>query len=271
MTNDIFEAMRTRRSVRTFDGTPLTSVERSEIEKIIQMSTLAAPFGKDARYRIGISDVDMDGDFKPGTYGIIKGAKTYLTMTVGPSPVDARTAGFAMEEVVLFAWQHGLGTCWLGGTFKASTFLGSTNVPDGEKLRIVVPIGHPADRRRFMDRVTRMIAGSDRRREFGRLFFIDDWQSPLMRNSAFGYSLEAMRLAPSSTNSQPWRALVDGDTVHFYAVRGRFSDIDMGIGICHFALAEQTDNHLGLLFDAQDHPDAPDAKTDYIRSYRREL
>ena len=46
-----------------------------------------------------------------------------------------------------------------------------------------------------------------------------------------------MRLAPSSLNSQPWRAVVDGDTAHFFvAAKARDNYVDMGIGLAHVAL-----------------------------------
>jgi len=55
-----------------------------------------------------------------------------------------------------------------------------------------------------------------------------------------------MRLAPSSVNSQPWRALVVGDTVHFYYTpKSNLSLIDCGIGLCHFYEDERFHGHAG--------------------------
>ena len=54
--------------------------------------------------------------------------------------------------------------------------------------------------------------------------------------------LEALRLAPSATNSQPWYVTHDGDTLHIWREElglikqrtlGRMNKIDMGIGLCH--------------------------------------
>ena len=59
-------------------------------------------------------------------------------------------------------------------------------------------------------------------------------------------ALEAVRLAPSAVNKQPWRAVVCGEKVHFYEKRSRgyvsdngwdLQKIDMGIALCHFELA----------------------------------
>ena len=66
------------------------------------------------------------------------------------------------------------------------------------------------------------------------------------------------RLAPSASNKQPWRLLRVGDCWHFYlqrtagygqgglaglVVHGDLQRVDMGIAMCHFALAA---HQLGL-------------------------
>jgi hypothetical protein len=58
-------------------------------------------------------------------------------------------------------------------------------------------------------------------------------------------SLEMVRLAPSSGNTQPWRVFFDDTTNEFhffkksiskrYELRG-LHDIDIGIALCHFEL-----------------------------------
>ena len=58
--------------------------------------------------------------------------------------------------------------------------------------------------------------------------------------------LEAVRLAPSAVNKQPWRVVVCGDRAHFYEKRSKgyvsadgwdIQKIDMGIALSHFELA----------------------------------
>ena len=54
----------------------------------------------------------------------------------------------------------------------------------------------------------RATLGSAKRKPMDDLFIVND-------ESKFYWPLEMMRLAPSSTNSQPWRAEVDSNTVYF--------------------------------------------------------
>ncbi|MDE5795765.1 MAG: hypothetical protein K2H75_01510, partial [Muribaculaceae bacterium] len=69
--------------------------------------------------------------------------------------------------------------------------------------------------------------------------------------------------------SQPWRALIDNDTVHFYYVsKSRLSVLDTSIGICHFYETEKYYGHTGAFYTLSAPPAAHD-KWKYLVSYRR--
>ena len=85
---------------------------------------------------------------------------------------------------------------------------------------------------------------------FGELFFDGSLDHPLTKDGAGSLfeALEAVRLAPSAVNKQPWRVVVCGRKVHFYEKqsKGYVSDngwdlqkIDLGIALCHFALVSK--------------------------------
>lgn len=97
-----------------------------------------------------------------------------------------------------------------------------------------------------MDRLMRAVASSDKRKPLGELFFVNDFSVSLTEDGPYAMPLDMMRLAPSSANSQPWRALVRGNQVDFYCAKdNNYSMIDMGIGLCHFALAADAQNISG--------------------------
>ena len=113
-----------------------------------------------------------------------------------------------------------------------------------------------------------MVAGSDKRKPFDKLFFYGDLSHKIPDANRFRQGLEMMRLAPSSTNSQPWKALVDNDIVHFYCVpESRWSMLDCGIGLCHFYMAERYYHSDGSFLKVADAPAAPN-KWIYVTSYR---
>lgn len=260
---NIIEAIKTRKSVRTFTGSPLTAEQSGAIRKAIAEAT--EPFG--AQVSIKLAEVDLDGPYKPGTYGVITGASSYLLMGIADNRESQLGAGFLMEQVVLRATEMGLGSCWIAATFKNSDFEAKANFGDERPLRIVIPVGEPAGHKRFLEKATRYLVKSDKRKPFGELFYSGDFEHPLPENSQFAEALEMMRLAPSSTNSQPWRAVVEGDKVHFYyADKSKCSILDCGIGICHFYLTEQYNNTPGTFTHAS-HPRTE--KYHYLTTYTR--
>lgn len=176
--------------------------------------------------------------------------------------------GFSFEQVVLGAWQMGLGTCWIAATFKGTDFERGVVWPRGERLRIVCPVGKPASLS-VKERLMRFAVRSNRRKPFDTLFFKDDFAHPLSPDSAFGEALEMMRLAPSSTNSQPWRALVREDAVLFYyKPKSSLSVLDCGIGLCHFDAAERFRGRAGeFVFEDKFPPPPEDWK--YLVTYHR--
>ena len=93
-------------------------------------------------------------------------------------------------------------------------------------------------------------AGPTSRLDFSALFFDGGFDRPLTEAAA-GELLEplkAVQRAPSAVNRQPWRVVRCGETLHFYlrhnrgyvtAVTGDLQKVDLGIALCHFALAAE--------------------------------
>lgn len=251
---NILDAIKMRRSVRNYSGEPLSTEQSTAINEVIEKAS--NPFG--GKYIIKLTGSDME-EFKPSTYGVIKGARNYLLLGVGEEMRDALSAGFAMEQVVLRATELGLGTCWIAATFKSSDFKGAADFPADTPLKIVSPIGVPSQKGSFLNTLTRTLAGSDKRKPFDKLFFDNDFSTPLTEHSCYYLPLEMMRLAPSSTNSQPWRALIRGNQIDFYITSGSAVNyVNLGISICHFALACNAQNISGAFLTNNMPVEAPD-------------
>lgn len=259
---NIIEAMKERRSVRSFNGEHLTAETIDSLKKAIDESQ--SPFGGSVTIRL--KSFDLKGAYKPSTYGMISGATEFFLLGIKKDKASALTAGFKFEQVVLKAWQMGLGTCWIAATFKGSDFDRGETWPDGEELLIICPVGVAA-KPTIKEKITRLAVGSKNRKPFGTLFFDGDFSTPLREDSHFGEALEMMRLAPSSTNSQPWRALVIGNKVCFYyKPKSEASVLDCGIGMCHFFETERFKNRAGHFFEETNVPSAPDGWI-YLMTY----
>lgn len=260
---NILEAIKTRRSVRSYNGDALSESLKQSLNKAIDDSF--SPFGGNVSIRL--KEFDMRKGYKPSTYGVIKGASDFFLIAMGDDEASALSAGFRFEQVVLRATELGLGTCWIAATFKGSDFERGDSWRAGEELRVISPVGF-ASNQRLIEKITRMTFGSSKRKPFDELFFTDNFQRPMEKNNRFGESLEMMRLAPSSTNSQPWRVLVDGDIVHFYyKPKSKLSVLDCGIGLCHFYVTEAYNGNAGTFHKYENTPAAPE-NWKYLYSYR---
>jgi hypothetical protein len=256
----VTEIIRARSSRRSYDGRPLEPEDRARLAEFIAAPG-AGPFG--GRVHLALVEASAEGRAelkKLGTYGMVKGARTFLAGAIRRGPMDLEDYGFVFERAVLYATALGLGTCWLGASFNLSGFAAAINPADDEILPAVSPVGYAASRRTAVDGVTRFVARSKKRKPWEELFFAGDFATPLSAEAAGPYAepLEMVRLAPSASNRQPWRVVKEAgrDIFHLFisrsAIYSRFTTnvagadlqrIDMGIACCHFEL---TARELGL-------------------------
>ena len=250
---DIIQAIKERRSVRSFNGQPLSETIISRLTGIVDQ--MSSPFSGNVTIRL--KRFNITGDYRPSTYGVIKGACDFFLIAMHNDVMSLLSAGYRFEKVILEAWRLGLGSCWISATFKNTVFDRYESWPNGEKLTAICPIGIPSSQR-LVERLTRTLLKSKTRKPFSELFFISDFEHSLQPTNRYRESLEMMRLSPSSTNSQPWRALVTGNTVHFYYIPlNPLSPLDCGIGLCHFHEAEKFRGHDGIFISTPDAPTSP--------------
>lgn len=188
-----------------------------------------------------------------GTYGLIKGANTFLGISVPDTDLAHVAAGYEFENLILEATALGLGTVWLAATFNREGFASAMGIPKDELFPAISPVGYPAAKRSLTESLMRTAMRSSTRKEWDTLFFLNDFRTPLTKEMAGDYAepLEMVRLAPSDKNTQPWRVLKSGNSFHFYVARKSgisreeeiIKRVDAGIALSHF---HQTALELGL-------------------------
>lgn len=169
---------------------------------------------------------------KVGTYGIIKGSPAYVAVVHrADDTADTLRAGIEGERFVLECTRLGLGTCWLGGTFNRTDVRRALpGLPDGHTVAAVIAVGTPASSPRLLDRLMRKVARSDNRRPLADIIIAGEAPAALTK------ALEALRLAPSAANRQPWRLAFNRDgSIDVYGdPRDSFMTLDTGIALAHF-------------------------------------
>ena len=249
----ITEIITNRTSVRNYKAEEISKELKDKLVNYI--SNVQGPFGEKVYYKmIGKSNTSDVAGEKIGTYGVIKGASYYIVGKVKKGKMDLEQFGYTLEKIILYATSLNLGTCWLGGTFKRSSFESIIDIKDDEILPAVTPIGYIEKKKRLLDSVMRLGAGSNNRKEWSELFFYKSFDNLLEKHESEDWStaLEMLRLAPSASNKQPWRIVKDSNKYHFFlrtspgyssALGYNIQRIDIGIAMCHF---EMTMNELGV-------------------------
>jgi nitroreductase len=256
----IQDIIRNRHSVRTYSLEILDKALKNKLEKYA--SEINGPFTSKLRLELidSLDFAEVAGK-KMGTYGVIKGAKTFIAAATHKEEHSMEQLGYCLEKLMLYAASLGLGTCWMGGTFKRSQFAELVGLKEDEILPVVTPVGYPAEKRAFVESMMRRLAGSDNRKPWSELFFDGSFDKPLTKEAAGQYAdvLEMVRLAPSASNKQPWRILKQGNEYHIFlaetkgyanALGFNMQKIDIGIAMCHFEMTAEEKGMVGHFVDS---------------------
>ena len=238
------ELIRNRRSVRTFDGHHLKSEDGTKLMDYANQTE--NPYGLPVTWRL--LSAKVSGLSSP----VISGTDSWIAGKMKRVPHAEEAFGYTFEKIVLYAEYLGLGTTWIAGTMDRPAFERAMELTSEEVMPCASPLGYPAEKKSFREVMMRKGIRADSRIDFDKLFFSKSFNDPLTPGTS-GYladPLEMVRWAPSAVNKQPWRIIVDGNSVHFYEKRSRgyvnadgwdIQKIDLGIAMCHFefGLSEQ--------------------------------
>lgn len=240
------EAIKIRKSVRNYTSKALSEAHEAKLLQFINdESKLIGPFGNTMRivYRKLANQSNRE---KIGTYGFVKNAPAFLICICKNQEESLLDLGFVFENLILFLESHGIGTCWLGGTFNRKKLELKHEFSEGEFIPIISPLGYGADKPHLFEKLVRKGAKANTRKDFDLLFFNADFKTPIsdLLNREL---LEYVRLAPSASNNQPWRIVLDDNkTAHFFIERTPkygsslgydIQMVDIGISLSHFMIA----------------------------------
>ena len=237
----VIDTIKKRRSVRTFENRPLTEEDREKLTNFFK--ELHNPFGVDVHIHMAEKKLDSNGE-RLGTYGVIKGAGTFLGVSVPHVDHALLAAGYTFENLILYATSMGLGTVWLAATFNRNRFASAMKIGEDEWFPAISPVGYPAAKQSIRESLMRVSLKSSERRPWRELFYQESFTTPLAEAESGDYAicLEMLRLAPSATNQQPWRVLKQGNIYHFYETHSpkassdeaNIKKVDQGIALSHF-------------------------------------
>lgn len=235
------ETIKKRRSVRTYEDKPLSAEDQ---EKLMDYAAhLNNPFGVKVNFHIAEKGLSAKGE-KLGTYGVIKGASSFLGVSVPKVEFGGEAAGYEFENLILYATYLGLGTVWLAATFSRKSFEAAMQIPKNDLFPAISPVGYPADKKSLTESVMRKTLKADHRKPWNTFFYKNNFSTPLSEAESGDYAvpLAMLRLAPSSSNGQPVRVLKEKNIYHFFETHSAklspeevfTKKVDLGIGLAHF-------------------------------------
>ena len=273
---DVKEAVKKRVSTRSFEEKALSKEDKNRLMDI--NNSLTNPFDVNVRVQYISKDSGADG-VQLGTYGTIKGAKDYLAITVKGEPYAMEAAGYQFENLILYATEMGLGTVWLAATFSRKDFEKAMEISSDDLFPCISPIGYPSEKKSLVEKLTRVGLGSKNRKAWDKIFFLNDFEHSLSKDDAGAYeqALEMLRLAPSSTNAQPWAVVKEGNKFHFFCDyknninedMRKIKHLDLGIALSHFHQTAMADGLTGK-FEIEDIKFTTPENMHYVISYEGE-
>lgn len=207
-----------RKSVRKYTGQP---VDDTTIQQILDFCGSAKPLHPEIRVSARIVTKEQVRFYFPW--------KTPQLIAIFSEKRDGylENVGFIFQQVDLYLQSIGIGACWLGlGKLRSTESVDISE--DGMEFVILLAFGHPEG-----DALRSDIS------QFQRKALAEIADEPDVR-------LEPARLAPSSTNSQPWYFTHEGDTIYAYRstagllrhkMLGTMNQIDLGIALAHLYVA----------------------------------
>lgn len=265
----IQELVKSRRSVRTFDG---REVSAEDLEKLSSfMGKIDNPYGIPVEFKL------LNAKEHKLSSPVVSGTNLYVGAKGKRVPHIEEAVGHSMEKLVLYAQSLGIGTVWIGGTMDRAAFERAMELGEDEIMPCVSPLGYPAKKMSVKEGLMRKGVKADSRLPFETLFFDGSFDTPLTEDKAgrLAEVLETVRWAPSAVNKQPWRVVVTESAAHFYLKKnkgfvsdaaGDMQKIDLGIALCHFALTAE-DKGMNISFSISDPGIAAQSDTAYIASY----
>ncbi|MCD7797590.1 MAG: hypothetical protein LUG95_08410 [Clostridiales bacterium] len=221
MTNEEYiKAIEARRSRRTYRPRPLDKETLSVIRELTDAVNKKA----------GLSFRLVEDGTKPFT--IFTGKFSYIAVC-GEDTEKARIlAGYYGEMIVLQCVYHGLGTCWVSGTYDENKVYADIDFPQKLRLWGVIVIGYTKDKFSSKEKIM-YNATHKHNKPYQKMFDVCDEKLPVY----YKYAMELVEKAPSATNRRPVHFRYENGVISA-KVDEPYSDksIDFGIAQLHFQL-----------------------------------
>lgn len=216
---DPYSTIFQRRSIRNYNQQPL---DEPTLNKIKKQFEVLKPLYEDIKTEfIVLTSEDVN-------QRMMKKAPHYIAAFSERKEGYLTNIGFMLQQMDLYLSMNGIGACFQGIPSVKKHVLKSTEL----KFIILLAFGEANEQLHRLD-----IS------EFKRKSFQE-----ISNNTEAREIIEAARMAPSATNSQPWYFTGDSNTINAYIKKpnvlkrimaGKYPPIDLGIALYHLNIAAE--------------------------------
>ncbi|MDD6729050.1 MAG: nitroreductase family protein [Eubacteriales bacterium] len=221
MTNEEYiKAIELRRSRRTYTAKGLDADTIEVVKNLIDV----------VNEKAGLNFQLIENGTRPFT--IVTGKFSYIAVC-GPDTEKARIqSGYWGEMIVLQCVYHGLGTCWITGSYDENKVYEDASIPKDQRLYGVIVIGRVKDK---LSTKEKLIYNTTHKQNkpYQKMFDVCDEKLP----PYYEYAMKLVEKAPSATNRRPVHFKYENGVISA-SVDAPYSDksLDFGIAQLHFQL-----------------------------------
>ncbi len=221
MTNEEYiKAIDMRRSRRAYKSKPLDEDTMNVVREMVDAVNKTA----------GLHFIFVE-DATP-YFRIFQGKFSMIVVCGGDNQKSLEDAGYYGESIVLQCVYHGLGTCWVSGTYNENKVYETIDIPRNERIYAVITIGRPKNSLNVVEK-TMYNATHKKNKTYPDMFDVLDDKLP----EAYINGLKLVEKAPSAVNRRPVRFRYENGVLSA-SVEDPYSDksVDFGIAKLHFIL-----------------------------------
>ena len=219
-TQEYIKAIEMRHSRRAYKNRHLDEATKSVIKEMVEAVNEASNL-----------DFIFIDDATPA-FRIFQGKFSMIAVCGPDSQKAMEDAGYYGEGIVLQCVYHGLGTCWVSGSYNENKAYEMTKLPRNKRLYCVITIGYPKERENAIEK-TMFKATHKHCKSYQDMFEACDAKL----GEAYSYGMKLVEMGPSAVNRRPVKFRYENGVLSAH-VEEPYSDqsIDFGIAKLHFVL-----------------------------------
>jgi len=219
-TQEYIKAIEMRHSRRSYKNKHLDEDTKNVIKEMVEAVNESS----------GLDLIFVD-DATPA-FRIFKGKFSMIAVCGPDSQKSMEDAGYYGESIILQCVYHGLGTCWVSGSYNENKTYEMIKLPRSKRLYCVIVIGYPSERENMLEK-TMYKATHKKSKSYQDMFEICDEKL----SEEYSYAMKLVEMAPSAVNRRPVKFKYE-NSVLSARVEEPYSDqsIDFGIAKLHFVL-----------------------------------